>query len=306
MAAPFIMSSSVSLAYVSGGSFGGVAVPFDTSKFVNGYKLPVEIREIRIMLASRTTNAVLLATPVVCLDMKLGRYQMTDGAVPVSILSPYRVSDDPQTDTSRFEINDAGQVESISFRRLVLPKPIILVPGAGFSAISSIPMNELLNTARFDTAFTAVVNLTFVGRFMPCAAKNQSTNSIPIISHTQLSQTKRVSAETELRNPLGVPIRVHRVIGARVISDPFTQTLAPSFASLDASIDLRFPDNTASAETPADFPRIFGQSRAWPVSFDMPAAARIRAQIGSNATEALDATFAAYQIALFGTREEAI
>lgn len=304
---PFAVSDSVRLSYVAA-SFAGAQAQFDSAKFKNTYRVPIEVSVIRVLivpLPSELITGDLRPIPFIRLEAKLGNDYMTDGPVPVSVLAPYRIWEETLEDYPR--TNDFSE---ISMRSIFLPRPLFLKPGSGFNLIASIPNDEF--TASFPTDFDVDVYVSIIGRFLAPGDKIPEMHHVPMVSFVQLSQgTKRVSVETDLRNPLTKTIQVHRLVGSR----PRARALA-SEELIDAwendgggsfyvptELDVRFPDGTAMTEIPIAFEHVFGQLRTWPAPFELGPNERIRAQINRNTGEPARC---GYQIALFATRPEVV
>jgi hypothetical protein len=305
-----VSSASVNLNFVSGGSFSGAQAQFDAAKLINTWRVPIEVRELRVMIEARATRRI-FPSPWINLEMKLGRHYLTDGRVPISIMAPYRTFD--EFDGGTFQFDNTTIVEGVSQRRIIFPKPLVLPPGLGFMASASLPPTDFFTTSLFNVDFAAVVHLSMIGRLFSRGDRVPRTNDVPIISHVTLTQSKLQSFETDLRNPLSDRIRVHRMIGAKIRSrgDDVNMSAEAWFEDsndVTNSIDIRFPDGSAASEMPIEFASLFGQCRVWPASFDMDPSARIRAKIPALATEVGgDAVYrTGYQIALFGTRPEVI
>lgn len=301
---PFVTVSTVSIPFVAG-VFGSPSVQFDVSKLSNVWRMPIELREIRFLLETRSVVSI-AASPVVHVEMKFGKSYMTDGPVPISILAQHAVLDDS---LSGIQIDATPTLDSISRRRIVLPKPMIMLPGKSVLATASIPPNPFMTAARFNTAFVARLHIALVGRFLPDGSRLPEVNHVPIISHVELTQERRISLEDDFRNPLATPIQIHRVIGERVRSSPTILRPVYAIAAVpQSSISFRFPNAETASELPAGFENVFSQNRVWPAKFDLGPSDRVRVQIEANSAETppADGTFFGYQVAMIGTRVEAI
>jgi hypothetical protein len=303
---PFASSTEATIAFTApGATFGGARTQIDPSPLTNTFRMPIEIREIHVLIRTEYgINSLLTAAQSIYIDAKFGKHSITDGPVPLDVVAPFKVSED------NFGINQVSATTATRAerRRIVLPKPLIVLPGMGFNAVLTIPPNEFLAT--FDTTFTSIVTITMIGRFLSPADKLPEFNDVPMISHVQLSQTHRVSLENELQNPLTGPIKVHRMMGSVFYQQTigggsdFIRTL---WESRGTTIQLHFPDSEVMSEDFVEFPRLFGQCRLWPNGiFEMPGNTRIRAEISLNALDTTETANTGYHVSLFGTRQEAL
>ncbi|HSN69531.1 MAG TPA: hypothetical protein VLV48_09815 [Thermoanaerobaculia bacterium] len=304
---PFASISSVALRFVTGGSFSGARAAFDSSLTTNLFRVPIEIRELRIMLDAQPDAAVATGrfdlAPFVNIAAKLGKHHLTDGDVPVSIVAPYRFQQVRSgtglilDSASRRTIANSA-VATVTTRRIHLHEPLILPPGLGFSFVASIPLSAYW-TDVFGVSFTANVYVAMIGQFLAPGEKISGMNQIPIISYTEIgSATKKVSFEEELRNPLSVPIRVRRIVGARPVVS--ANQLHNLVGGRTAQVKLTFPDSAAASEDTINVSSVFGQQRVWPVDLTLPANTRIRASTDTSSSTLRN------QIGLYGTRPEVI
>jgi hypothetical protein len=306
---PVAFGTSARCSFVSG-AFNPVSVPFDSSKLLNTYRTPIEVREILVNTITYSYDGKVDASYLTYLEGKFGQNYITDGPTPIALLSPHKVDATGQGDIHLIENSDPVYV---ACRRIILPKPLYLPSGKGFSFVASIQPSEFttkINTLGYN--FDVDVFVGIVGRFLTASDPRPKSNLVPMFSHAEMTQNRRISIETELRNPLTKPLRVKRLIGVspRWGTVPGSMINVNGYESYSTGTEIEFklPDGSPLSEDAIDFKRgIFGQMRVMPCDFELPANSRIRAQIGVNASENGGiAGIIGYQVALFGTREEMI
>jgi len=308
---PFTSTASISMTFTPGSALSGKPIPFDSYRLTNTTRVPVKVQEIRILARATmdvgTPASNPMVAPFVFLEGKLGKHYLTDGRVPMAVVAPYRYRQDNNIGGGN-DLDDLYAATTtnnvvVVTRRIVLTRPLYLRPGVGFNFTGSIPGDPLL-LGLITTAFTVNLFVTLVGQFMGPGESIPETHDVPIISAVQLGQSNRISLEGDLRNPLSVPITVHRFVGSRpTTSDP---TILARSRTEGTTIDFRFPDDSPYSEDALDFVHVFGQLRVWPVKFTMDGNKRITARISRNAAEDDGSTRVAYQVGLFGTRPEIV
>lgn len=300
---PVASTTSVALTYTDA-TFAGARATFDSAKLMNTYRVPIEVTALRMLVEPRPSGVVtnLILSPFVRLELKLGRHYMTDGAVPISIMAPYRMWE--QRKESFLTANDPTE---LSMRTIVLPRPIYLKPGMGLSGHAEIVADEMTTgAAAFGQDFTVNVHLAMIGRFLEDNGRVPEMHDVPMISHTQLTGTHPRSLEEELRNPLSKSLRVHRLTGTIASQSvggatSWREAYSTLFAStVFHTVEIAFPNSDALSESEMEFAHIFGQMRTYPCSFDLPANTRLRAK-----SRLTDAGYG-LQIGLFGTRPEVV
>lgn len=314
---PFVAESSLSIGpYVIGGA-GTPPVSFDASRYVNTFRTPIEVRELSIVVESRGASGNEVAAPnITYLSMKLGRHFMTDGFVPISVLAPYKLSAGGNSSYSETYPIDAasGGLAAVYLRRMLFPTPLILKPGEAFGFQARIPSIPLLINDAVST--TILVRIAMIGRFLTANDRIPATNRVPMISFVEMTQAKRMSFETDLRNPLDAELDVHHLI----LSPWYRQTSTGAAYDIEdfngngtvgvgSTLALRFPHGELINSDADLIPlrEIFSPMHVCPIKFTLPRASRIQASLGANASEVVgQALPTAYQIALFGTREEAL
>lgn len=317
---PFVSSSSVTISNYSLSGAGSAPVSFDSSKFMNTYRVPIEIRELSIVTEYTRIDmaaGIISAPNHLYLSMKVGRHFMTDNFVPIAVIAPYKVDAGRGDSANSFTSSEsyligAATFSSVSVRRLLFPSPIVLRPGQGFGFQTMIPAQA--GFAGSPASLNATVKIAMIGRYLSRTDSIPSKTQIPMISFVELSQASRFSDETELRNPLDSTLRVHHLIQSRWnASADGGSTFAADFAfglpainTIPPTLALRFPNGDPLLPDVSVFPTnaVFSQMNVVPIRFDMPRACRIQATLGQPSAAESTAQF--YQISLFGTREESL
>lgn len=323
---PFTATAQTTLTY-DGTTASDAAVTLDSQRLTNQTRFPVEIREMRIMARGNFANlfsnqqqgTVNEASPIVALDIKLGRYYITDGLTPMSVMAPVRF----RSDFISRAIDDAYQISSyydttVANRRIVFRKPLYLRPGVGFRVNAAIPtMPVLLGVV--TRSFTVVVAVTLIGRYLLPSDPIPKTHDVPFFSAAWLSQNKTVSLEMDLDNPLEKPLDLTRIVGVKVVSlfnagnPPQAGVfIDPGSFSPETTVEISLPTLEKLAEDPFDFPQLFGQGKTLPFSYRLPGSERIRMRLGPNAQEVDNSASyfgyqtnrTIYQFGLLGSRPE--
>lgn len=296
---PFVKTATVSLRISSG--FTASMAQFDAAALMNVLRTPVEVREIRVMVDTRPDAAgggAVDASGFVYLEGKFGKDYITDGQVPISVVAPYRLQSD-LIDSYRDNIGGFDVTDTVSVRRVILPKPLFVLPGKGFNFTASISSDKMITTT--TRAATVYVTIAIVGRYLAPNDPHPKFNDVPLISSVMLTTVKTASLETDLGNPLEKDLRVRWLSGAVQLNTGNRYTPNPTAAS-GVTIEAKFPDSSPASEDPIDFTReLFGQMRVWPANTILPANTRIRARVIGLTNAQLG-----YQVALFGTRPEVV
>lgn len=310
---PYSTTSSVTLHVTPTSAFTAALAQFDTSKLMNTLRVPVEVREIRVSVETRPLSAAnvrsIEASTLVQLEGKFGEHYITDGPIFYSVMAPYRLVSDPM---DAYPIANI-QTAQFTVRRIILPKPLYVAPGVGFSFTAMIVNSSFVSGIHTD--FDVVVYVSLLGRYLGSDAKPQF-NYVPMISDVLLTQSNLISTEVDFRNPLSKPLQVHRIVAAaplRFVSvgpvtsgESLLNALDLRLPIKDSTVEMRFPNGDLACEDPVDLLRsLFGPMRTWPASFEMPANERIVAKISANTSQAAD-PIVGYEFGLFGTRPEVI
>jgi hypothetical protein len=291
---PYTSSAYVDLSHVAGSTVSERLVFFDASKLTNTFQVPIEIREIRLTARTNRPNFLNIQpspASIVSIEGKMGGHDLTDGFVPMSIMAPNRAYPAIGGDfDDTYASTGVGGTILTSTRRILLRTPIYLKPKAGFRFAASIPIGVMM--AGYSDDFTVRVYVTIIGKFMLSTDQIPMTHDLPIISHTELHSTKKISFQNELRNPIGKSITVYRLVGATNNGD----------SNQGSTFTFTLPDGTPLSEEALSFPRIFGQMKVAPVSFVMHGSDRIAVRMVTQNSG--DAATEVYRIGLFGTRPE--
>lgn len=293
---PYVSEASIALGLYSLNGAGTPPVAFDATKLMNTFRVPIEVSELTFMTLE--TGSVADILPLMQVSIKLGRQSITDDFVPLFTIAPYKV-----TYGDSYVSSAAGHTTA-SIRRLMFPKPIVLAPGQGFGIQARIP--AVTDLAASALTSNATVKVGMIGRLLTETDRLPSVNLLPIISAVELSQSHRRSLEMELRNPLTKAIDVRRLVYGPW--DYSVDAVFAHFSSLEntaATITLRYPNGDLLTPDADLLPRreMFSPVQVCPIRFKLEGGARLDASV-SAATEA--GTKSHFQIALFGTREEAL
>jgi hypothetical protein len=218
---PIVLSAKVSM------RMGATAQP-DLSLLVSPVQRPILAHEISFAVKipgpePSVTSLALHFLPFLRASMQLGRYAITDGFVPVSNFAPrYSYYYSHQWGTGYVGVavpTGAGGAGIFNHRRWILPRPMYMAPGEGlrvtFQLLQQIP------TLYSDLGKTTLmkflsdnwdIRVSIAGRILngPIAA---SSRRIPYVSAFLPDSAQLNSGETDLRNALGAPVEVQRLVG---------------------------------------------------------------------------------------------
>jgi hypothetical protein len=319
---PFATNAQVLLTY-NATNASDTPVALDSHRLTNMTRFPVEIREIRLMAKGNFnalagaggTGAISEASPAVHLDIKLGRYYVTNGFTPISIMAPVRF----RSDYIARALDDAYSVGSpldttTANRRIVLRKPLYLRPGVGFRVNAAIPTAPFLLGVIAGT-FTVTLSVALIGRYLLPTDPIPKTHEVPFFSYAWLSQNKLTSLEMDLDNPLEKTLDLTRIVGVKVLTTHNVGFGDEQFfidpQAFTTPVEISYPTLEKVTEDPCIFTQLFGQGRTLPFAYKLPGSERVRIRLGVNAQEADNSTVYAgttnrtvYQFGLLGSRVE--
>jgi hypothetical protein len=308
-------------------SGAGVTTPvtFDSTKVQNTLRVPIEISEILVTVFCQEDSSTTTVQPCsmgsgVELDLLAGHHVLTDGFIPFAVLAPWNSSDVGFSRAFEHAVTANGRDDVRTTRRIVLPQPIRLAPGVGFSGRTR---------RRPPTGMTSVttgsqmVVLTLLGRAAPSGPRAPTMQRLPFWSHTRLalsSTTKTAeSTEHEFRNPLSAEFAVERIIAAEIggLTAAFPITTACTIRSdlvaaglsivgskvFDPDVQLRWPNgDLLNTERALPASALFLRNWAYAHPFALAPNTRVRATVSQNViTYGYD-----FLMSLFGTRMEVL
>ncbi len=336
-ALPVLFGSTISHTWTPGANF---AIPFDSRRLVNTYRVPIEVTELRWVVKNRTVSALgilgsnlglLLAArvwsghdkitgdnpaPLAAFGPPIQACRFGGGAAGVALFSNGEI--EPPTVIPAL----GGAVTMISafHFRWVLPRPMVLPPGE--AVLAQLEANDLGAgiPAIAGAPFTADVTFSVVGRYM--ATPVPRTRWVPYLSAYQWRQivTGAVAAP-EARHPQrifqspwpGKTLHVQRFLGRIVgiyaaeganIDVVDLSAEYPTFFGPPAALNMRVlaPRGYAGYVDPIPLERMFDvQRRVWNAPHDLENQQDLWTFIYENPSNRR-----LPMIALVGHREEAL
>lgn len=287
-------------------------VTLDTTRLQNTLRVPIEITELLVTVrAARWIDGVSVLNERVGagveLDLRVGGRHLTNGFVPFQVLAPWDFLEDGVWNEGNIQ-GESTLAIGFNQRRVVLPAPIRLRPGVGFSGAAR--RNVPAGVTAVPTA-AELVSVVAIGRAVPAGILSMTTQQLPLWISATLIATPSVpivsTTERDLFNPLAVPLDVAQIITA---TGEFAATRmycpAPELTELDPVLTLRWPNGDFLSESPSFYQASIIREHSIVDRFQLPPGSRINAEI--NATNAFgqigDSAYA--QIAVFGTRREVL
>lgn len=295
---PVVLSTGVQ-AVAQSSSSGGI----DASRLGLPFRAPMWIDEIRFTVAlADSTEAGLVGSAGLFTQAKLGlgRFEITDGFVPIAALTPSSQWA-AESMISDANIETAGR-NIYTFLRWVLPVPMYVRPGESLLADFRRIADGLGNSAR--------VEMAAAGRVASHEGKVPETTCVPWVTAYTNSKVVFSSSQgsgapgTTLHNSFKVPLHVQRLVG-RSYQDAGSGELKPDVSDLRAATgaNVQFADSEGFlvVRDRVVFGEVFDSLRhAWTAPRILPPKGWIEVRVTGAPTDSV------YWIAMVGYREEAI
>lgn len=275
----------------------------DLSRLALPFRSAMLLDEIRFSAALVTGaevptvhNALFIQTKIA-----LGRFAITDGFVPISVLTPSaQLAADAMMGVG---IESASGRNSYSFLRWVFPVPLYVRPGEalgiGFRRIT----DGQTNTARIEASV--------VGRVVSGETPQPRSIRVPWVAAyvndkvaASMSQGSGGPPNTALFNPFSSPLHIQRFVG-RSYQDDDAGGLGGDLNDLVVGTgpDVKITDSRGFLVVgdPVVFGEVFDSTRhAWTAPHIMPPKGWVRVQFSGAGTNYV------YWVGMVGWREEAI
>lgn len=299
---PVVMRSSANTPIMAGMT---VPVAFDNTKIQNTYRVPIEINEILITCSGWTDQGGVEINntqpgAITELELRVRNYDMTNGFIPFEVMAPFLAAEDNAN--LRIDILTSNDTYIFAQRRVVLPSPIRLLPGVGFSGRIR---NNGVGLTNVPTVSTTV-SIAFLGRTVPEGIMRPTVQAIPIWTAASLRHTNAATrtVENDLKNPLAVPLKVEQIITSSNDYGPTRADLNDSTWQ-DPKFRLRFPNGDLLNQNQIQFQSAFIRRHALAAKFEMPSFSRLSAEVEFNGLLPNEGSWLT-NIAVFGTRQEVL
>lgn len=147
--------------------------PLPVKDLVNSLTVPVEIMELCFAIDEQSDTTFILATQMTLamagaeIDLRCGRYSLTNGFVPIAALGINRHFEQAEIGRLDFVAGVDGPIDA-DFIRWILPRPFVVMPGEAFTG--AVRLSPALSFAALP-ASTVRVSITARGRRMPSGAR---------------------------------------------------------------------------------------------------------------------------------------